>query len=99
MTPLLAALCITGVLGVAGLPAIDRAVPDQQVNYLIIDVHTRQTLAERWPDADIPVPVGSLVKPFLALAYGRTFPELECDGKRMKFGEALAKSCNGYFLQ
>jgi hypothetical protein len=81
-----------------GAPAIDRAVPDSEVNYLILDVHTREVLAERWPGIETPVPVGSLVKPFTALAYGKEFPELECNGRRMKFAQALAESCNAYFL-
>jgi cell division protein FtsI/penicillin-binding protein 2 len=55
------------------------------------------------------VPVGSLVKPFLALAYGGEFPEFVCKGAadrcwltrghgKLGFEDALAQSCNAYFL-
>lgn len=51
-------------------------------------------------------PVGSLVKVFTALAYGSNFPEVICTGRecwkghgRMDLVNAVAQSCNGYFLQ
>ena len=63
----------------------------------------------RWPDAQLPIPLGSLVKPFTALAYRGDFPEFECQGGdrcwlkrghgRLNFTQALAESCNSYFLQ
>jgi cell division protein FtsI/penicillin-binding protein 2 len=88
---------------------LDRAAPTS-ADYLLIDVHTREILASRWPDPDRPVPLGSLVKPFTALAYRGDFPEFECKGAqdrcwlksghgRLNFTEALAQSCNSYFLQ
>jgi len=60
-------------------------------------------------DANVPIPVGSLVKPFTALAYNGTFPEFVCKGAgsgcwlahghgRERFRDALAQSCNAYFL-
>jgi cell division protein FtsI/penicillin-binding protein 2 len=90
-------------------PMLDRAAPPS-ADYLLIDVHTRAVLASRWPDADQPIPVGSLVKPFTALSYHGDFPEFECKGAsdrcwlkrghgRLKFTDALAQSCNSYFLQ
>jgi cell division protein FtsI/penicillin-binding protein 2 len=80
------------------------------VNYLIVDVRTRQVVKQDWPDADKPIPVGSLVKPFTALAANRPFPEFICNGTpdrcwlaaghgRIGFRDALANSCNAYFLQ
>jgi cell division protein FtsI/penicillin-binding protein 2 len=98
MMLLFACVLFAGPL-LAGSPAIDRAVPDPQVNYAIVDIRTRQVLAVRWSDIETPVPVGSLVKPFTALAYGTTFPELKCNGRTIKFAQALSESCNGYFLQ
>ena len=91
-------------------PTIDRAVPQTDLNYIVIDVRTREVVASRWPDADAPIPVGSLVKPFTALAYAGKFPEFECKGSAngcwrakghgvLDFTEALAESCNAYFLQ
>jgi cell division protein FtsI/penicillin-binding protein 2 len=85
-------------------------LPDAgDVSYIAIDVRTRTVLAEQWPDASTPIPVGSLVKPFTALAYSGTFPEFVCKGKpsgcwrdgghgRESFRAALAQSCNAYFL-
>jgi cell division protein FtsI/penicillin-binding protein 2 len=87
----------------AGLNAAD-------VNYIILDVRTRQVVKQDWPDAESPIPVGSLVKPFTALAASGPFPELVCHGSAdrcwlpkghgsLQFREALANSCNAYFLQ
>ncbi len=78
-------------------------------NYLTLDARTGAVVESHWQDAGTPVPVGSLVKPFLALAYGRAFPQFECRGSangcwraqghgRLKFPDALAQSCNAYFL-
>ncbi len=79
------------------------------LNYLIVDVQSRQILKQSWPDADQPIPVGSLVKPFTALAYAGPFPTFLCRGTtdrcwlatghgRLVFRDALAHSCNAYFL-
>lgn len=78
-------------------------------SYFTLDARTGRLVESHWPDAGTPVPVGSLVKPFLALAYGRAFPEFECRGSangcwhaqghgRLRFSDALAQSCNAYFL-
>src|SRR6266851_2919819 len=76
-----------------------RPAPRPTVNYLVVDVRTREVIRQDWPDAQMPIPVGSLVKPFLALAYGPAFPEFVCKGHgRLRFREALAHSCNAYFL-
>jgi cell division protein FtsI/penicillin-binding protein 2 len=79
------------------------------VNYLSVDIRTREVIDRQWPDADIAIPVGSLVKPFTALAYGGDFPEFVCKGAasgcwlarghgELGFRDALAQSCNAYFL-
>ena len=80
------------------------------VNYIVVDIRTRQVVKQDWPDADKPIPVGSLVKPFTALASSGPFLELTCNGTidhcwlakghgRIAFRDALANSCNAYFLQ
>jgi len=80
------------------------------VNYVVVDVHTRQVLKQDWPDAETPIPVGSLVKPFAALAARGPFPEFVCHGAIDRcwlqkghgpehFRDALANSCNAYFLE
>lgn len=90
------------------LALILAAVPD--VNYIVVDISTRQIVRQDWPDADKPIPVGSLVKPFTALASNGAFPELTCHGAvdrcwlakghgPLQFREALANSCNAYFLK
>jgi cell division protein FtsI/penicillin-binding protein 2 len=54
--------------------------------------------------------MGSLVKPFLALSWSGKYPAFECRGAagscwrpqphgHLDFAEALAQSCNAYFLQ
>jgi cell division protein FtsI/penicillin-binding protein 2 len=79
------------------------------VDYIAIDVNTRVVIADHWIGAEVAIPVGSLVKPFTALAYDGAFPEFVCKGKgsrcwlpkghgREGFRDALAQSCNAYFL-
>jgi cell division protein FtsI/penicillin-binding protein 2 len=86
------------------------ALTGADVNYLIVDVRTRQIIKQDWLAADKPIPVGSLVKPFAALAANGPFPEFLCQGSadrcwlaaghgRIGFRDALSKSCNAYFLQ
>jgi hypothetical protein len=86
------------------------ALNGTDVNYIVVDVRTGQIVKQDWPDAEKPIPVGSLVKPFSALASGFPFPEFVCHGAadrcwlekghgRLRFREALAYSCNAYFLQ
>ena len=53
-------------------------------------------------DSNIPVAVGSLIKPFTALAYakqhGPMFPTVQCDSEGLlDLPHALALSCNSYF--
>ena len=78
-----------------------------EINSLTIDVRTREVIEQNWPDVETPMPVGSLVKPFLALAYPGDWPEFFCAGDRcwlarghgrLRFRDALAQSCNEYFL-
>lgn len=83
---------------------------ETQMNYIVVDIRTRQVVKQDWPDADKPIPVGSLVKPFTALASSGPFPEFVCKGAQdrcwlasghglLRFREALAESCNAYFLR
>ena len=73
------------------------------INYIVVDVRTRQIVKQDWPDADRPFPVGSLVKPFTALASSGPFPEFVCNGAAdrcwlakghgsLRFRDALANS-------
>lgn len=93
------------------LPSLLLAVlSGRDVDYIVVDIRTRNVIKQDWPDAEKAIPVGSLVKPFLALAASGPFPEFVCHGSadhcwlarghgKIGFREALAGSCNAYFLQ
>jgi cell division protein FtsI/penicillin-binding protein 2 len=83
-------------------------------SYLLVDAVTGRVLDARWEHRDRPFPVGSLIKPFTALAYadthGFTYPTFTCRGSadacwlpaghgRVGVAEAIAGSCNEYFRQ
>ena len=97
MTPLLALFLVASIAST------------NDVDYLAIDVRDRHVIEQHWADPSAPIPVGSLVKPFTALAYGGDYPEFICRGAadgcwlahghgRLKFRDAVARSCNAYFL-
>jgi hypothetical protein len=113
-------LAVSAPLGAASLPeqsvglALEHAFPDPRVSYLLTDCTASREICSRWTHPMDPVPVGSLVKPFTALAYGEThgfqFPVYTCLGDaghcwlpqghgRMDIGTAIAHSCNAYFLE
>jgi cell division protein FtsI/penicillin-binding protein 2 len=106
MTPLFAIF----LAAATGDPLLDRNFPNPELSYIVMDARTREVVASRWEDADTAMPVGSLVKPFLSLAFGGEFPDFTCHGKSdrcwldrghgaIRFREALANSCNAYFLR
>jgi len=106
MTPLFAIF----LAAATGDPVLDRNFPNPELSYIVMDARTREVVASRWEDADTAMPVGSLVKPFLALGFGGEFPDFTCHGKSdrcwldrghgaIHFREALANSCNAYFLK
>lgn len=84
-----------------------------EVSYLLYDLRSGTFIASRWNAERDPIPIGSLVKPFTALAYAEShdfhFPEHVCDGGSScwfpkghgKIGivRAVALSCNAYFAQ
>src|SRR5437762_521758 len=89
---------------------IDREFTQPDLSYVLLDVRSRQVIASRWPSRDCPVPVGSLVKPFVAFAHAGDFPEITCHGEadrcwktgghgRLQLPLAIAQSCNAYFLE
>ena len=81
------------------------------ISYLFYDAQEDRFIAEKWREPAQPVPIGSLVKPFTALAYAEThnfrFPEYVCTGGnscwlpkghgRLGIVRAVALSCNSYF--
>ena len=93
---------------------LERGFPDPAVSYLLLDAARGRLICSRWDHPDEPIPVGSLVKPFTALAYAAThnfqFPSVRCKGEesrcwlpqghgRMELKTAIAHSCNAYFLE
>ncbi len=83
-----------------------------RVSYLLLDSQSRAIISAHWEDSGHSVPMGSLVKPFTALAFGEThgfrYPEFTCLGTtqqcwlpsghgRIGLAGALAYSCNAYF--
>ena len=93
----------------AAVLARDFAGPD--LSYLLLDEEGR-VAAQRWERPETDIPVGSLIKPFMAVAYGRThssFPKFHCTGGKtcwlprghgtLAIREAIAYSCNSYFHQ
>jgi cell division protein FtsI/penicillin-binding protein 2 len=90
---------------------LQRDFSDPNISYLLVDAATGEQIAARWEDPDKPVPVGSLVKPFAALAYAQhhdSFPKFICHGTsdrcwlprghgELNLTSAIAQSCNAYF--
>jgi len=83
------------------------------ISYLFYDSRDDRFIASQWSESAQPLPVGSLVKPFTALAYAEThdfrFPEHTCTGGSscwlpkghgaLGIVAAIALSCNSYFTE
>ncbi len=93
---------------------LGRSFPDPAISYLFLDAASGRVICSRWIDPGKRIPVGSLVKPFTALAYGETrnfqFPTVVCKSEesrcwlpqghgRIDLKTAIAHSCNAYFLE
>jgi len=91
---------------------LNNEFPDANISFLLLDAHSGQVLASRWEQANTPIPLGSLIKPFAALAYGERhdfhFPAYTCRGfetgcwrpgghGELDLTSAIAYSCNSYF--
>ena len=92
--------------------ALNRDFPSHDISFLLLDASTGRVLASRWDHPDQPIPMGSLVKPFAALAYGEQhefqYPVHTCRGTatgcwlpcghgEIGLTSAIAYSCNSYF--
>lgn len=95
----------------AAAAVLQQKFSDADLSYLLLD-NAGEIVAERWEEPQRELPVGSLIKPFIALAYGRThgsFPSYRCSGKKtcwlprghgtLQIRQAIAFSCNSYFHQ
>ena len=91
--------------------ALARDFSDPNISFLLLD-ENGGIMAARWERQEQDIPVGSLTKPFTAVAYGRmhhNFPKLHCAGGKtcwlprghgtLGLREAIAFSCNSYFHQ
>ena len=116
-----------GIFSQAAKASLDRNFSSPAISYLLMD-DSGAVLAERWPtgvgpdlsSASFPtsspeaIAPGSLVKPFLAIAYGEQhggkFPIVRCTGTSshcwfpaghgsLDLEEAITQSCNTYFLE
>jgi hypothetical protein len=91
---------------------LEREFSRSDISYLLFDARTGNLLSSRWEDPAKPIPLGSLVKPFTALAYGETheyqFPIHLCRGEasgcwqvrphgKLDLVSAISVSCNSYF--
>jgi len=91
---------------------LEREFPNSDISYLLFDARSGTLLSSRWEDPAKPIPLGSLVKPFTALAYGETheyqFPIHVCRGEasgcwqarphgKLDLVSAISVSCNSYF--
>ncbi len=91
---------------------LTREFPSNKVSFLLLDAPTGTVLASRWENPETPIPLGSLVKPFTALAYGElhgfVYPAHICRGTAsgcwlprghggVDLTSAIAYSCNSYF--
>jgi cell division protein FtsI/penicillin-binding protein 2 len=96
----------------SAVQVLEHEFSDSGVSYLLFDARTEALLSSRWDDAARPIPLGSLVKPFTALAYAEAnefqYPKHVCQGEvsgcwqihphgELDIVSAIAVSCNSYF--
>ncbi|HXL20846.1 MAG TPA: penicillin-binding transpeptidase domain-containing protein [Candidatus Dormibacteraeota bacterium] len=89
-----------------------REFPNPDISFLLFDARSGALLSSRWDDPQKPISLGSLVKPFTALAYAAQhnyqFPVHVCRGEAsgcwqvrphgpLTLISAIAYSCNSYF--
>jgi cell division protein FtsI/penicillin-binding protein 2 len=100
------------LFGQSAVLVLEREFSSDDISYLLLDARTGILLSSRWDDPAKPIPLGSLVKPFTALAYGEThesqFPSHICRGEasgcwqvhphgKLDLVTAVSVSCNSYF--
>src|SRR5713226_2800501 len=64
---------------------LEREFSSSDISYLLFDARSGTLLSSRWDDPAKPIPLGSLIKPFTALAYAEShqyqFPAHVCRGE------------------
>ncbi len=96
----------------SAIHVLEHEFSGNSVSYLLLDANSGVLLASHWENSDKPIPLGSLVKPFTALAYAGAhdfrYPVFECRGQasgcwqvrphgKLDIVSAIAVSCNSYF--
>jgi len=91
---------------------LEREFATHDLSFLLLDARSGNVAASHWDDPGKRIPLGSLVKPFTALAYAEThdsqYPRHVCKGKangcwqsrphgELDITSAIAFSCNSYF--
>jgi len=91
---------------------LQREYGETETSYMLFDAKSGALLASHWENYEEPIPLGSLVKPFTALAYAQVhdfhYPVYECKGKasgcwqeqghgKLDITAAVSVSCNAYF--
>jgi hypothetical protein len=91
---------------------LEREFATRDLSFLLLDARTGNVAASHWEDPGRRIPLGSLVKPFTALAYAEAhdseYPLHVCKGKasgcwqsrphgELDITSAIAFSCNSYF--
>ncbi len=91
---------------------LENQFPSRDISFLLLDARRGDVIASRWDQPGGPIPLGSLVKPFTALAYGEQhgfrYPSHNCRGTatgcwrlgghgEIDLTSAIAYSCNSYF--
>jgi cell division protein FtsI/penicillin-binding protein 2 len=92
--------------------ALNRELSADGISYLWLDANSGSMLASHWQNSDTGIGLGSLVKPFAALAYAEThnfvYPVFSCRGRAsgcwqrrphgmLDITSAISMSCNSYF--
>lgn len=98
----------------SAVQVIEQDFPSRDISFLLYDARTGVLLTSRWEERDQPILLGSLLKPFTALAYAEThgfrFPHYQCGGAatgcwqpkphgNLDLVSAVSESCNSYFRE
>jgi len=103
---------VQGLFAQSAARILKEQFANDDVSYLLLDAESARVVASNWKDSAVPIPLGSLLKPFTALAYGEQhgfqFPRHMCRGSAggcwlprghgaVDLTSAIAQSCNSYF--
>ena len=102
----------TSLFAQSAIQVLDHEFASDDISYLLLDAGSGEILGAHWEHPEKTIPLGSLVKPFTALAYGEEhhfqFPVHVCRGEKsgcwqqsphgkLDIVSAISHSCNSYF--